>query len=80
MHMFNVSTLYRQSIKVFHQKLWSELIGPCMGGGGGNVYVLPYLTHCMNVACWHKGGGGDVQQPKNPGPKPIKCIFHQIRN
>ena len=22
MHMFNVSTLYRQSIKFFHQKLW----------------------------------------------------------
>ena len=22
MHMFNVSTLYRQSIKLFHQKLW----------------------------------------------------------
>ena len=28
MHMFNVSTLYRQSIKLFHQKLWYELIGP----------------------------------------------------
>ena len=25
-------------------------------------------------------GGKDVQQPKNPGPKPIKCIFYQIRN
>ena len=24
-------------------------------------------------------GGKDVQQPKNPGPKPIKCIFYQIR-
>ena len=22
MHMFNVSTLYRQSIKLLHQKLW----------------------------------------------------------
>ena len=22
MHMFNVFTLYRQSIKLFHQKLW----------------------------------------------------------
>ena len=22
MHMFNVSTLYRQSIKMLHQKLW----------------------------------------------------------
>ena len=28
MHMFNVSTLYRQSIKLLHQKLWWELIGP----------------------------------------------------
>ena len=25
-------------------------------------------------------GGGDVQQPKNPGPKPIKCLFNRIRN
>ena len=39
------------------------------------VYVLPYFTHCMEVACWHKGGGKDVQQPKNTGPQPIKCIF-----
>ena len=22
------------------------------------VYVLPYFTHCMEVACWHKGGKG----------------------
>ena len=44
-----------------------------------HVYVLPYFTHCMEVACWHKGGE-DVQQPKNPGPKPIKCLFCQIRN
>ena len=21
-------------------------------------------------------GGEDVQQPKNPGPKPIKCLFY----
>ena len=39
----------------------------------------------MEVACWHTGGGGgggggDVQQPKNPGPKPIKCLFCHIRN
>ena len=19
------------------------------------IYVLPYFTHCMEVACWHKG-------------------------
>ena len=42
-------------------------------------YNILYLTHCMEVACWHKMGG-DVQQPKNPGPKPIKCIFYRIRN
>ena len=42
-------------------------------------YVLPYFTHCLEVARWHKGGK-DVQQPKNPGPKPIKCLFYQIRN
>ena len=47
-----------------------------------HVYVLTYFTHCMEVACWHTGGGGggDVQQPKNPGSKPIKCLFCQIRN
>ena len=28
----------------------------------------------------HGGGGEDVQQPKNPGLKPIKCLFYQIRN
>ena len=22
------------------------------------------------------GGGGGVQQPKNTGPKPIKCLFY----
>ena len=44
-----------------------------------HVYVLPYFTHCMEVACWHKGGG-NVQQPKNPGPKPIQCLFYQIKN
>ena len=25
-------------------------------------------------------GGKGVQQPKNQGPKPIKCLFYQIRN
>ena len=24
------TTLYRQSIKLFYQKLWLELVGPCM--------------------------------------------------
>ena len=26
-----------------------------------------------------QGGGKDVQQPKNLGPKPIKCLFYQIK-
>ena len=30
MQMFDVSILCRQSIRLFHQKLWYELIGPCM--------------------------------------------------
>ena len=30
MQMFNVSILCRQSIRLFHQKLWYDLIGPCM--------------------------------------------------
>ena len=25
-------------------------------------------------------GGGSVQQPQNPGPKPVKCLFYRIRN
>ena len=45
----------------------------------GEENVLPYFTHCMEVACWHTGVK-DVQQPQNPGPKPIRCIFYQIRN
>ena len=41
MHMFNVSTLYRQSIKLFHQKLWLELIGPCMAYN--SISIKPYI-------------------------------------
>ena len=44
-----------------------------------SVYVIPYVTRCMEVACWHKGGGA-VQQPNNPGLKPIKCHFYRIKN
>ena len=38
-----------------------------------HVYVLPYFTHCMEVACWHKGEK-DVQQPKNPNKKLMTVI------
>ena len=33
------------------------------------VYVLPYFTHCMEVACWHKGGGM-FSSPKTQGLSP----------
>ena len=37
-----------------------------------HVYVLPYFTHCMEVACWHKGGGGGkmFSSPKTQGLSP----------
>ena len=41
-----------------------------------SVYVLSYFTHCMKVACWNMGD--DVQQPKNPGSKPVKYLFYQM--
>ena len=40
MHMFNVSRLYRKSIKLFHHKLWEELIGPCMDYN--SIGIKPY--------------------------------------
>ena len=45
MHMFNVSTLYRKSIKLFHQKLWQELIGPCMAYNSISIkhYIKSHL-------------------------------------
>ena len=30
------------------------------------VYALPYFTHYMKVACWHKGWN-DILQDKNAG-------------
>ena len=32
-----------------------------------HVHVLPYYTHCMEVACWHKGGGKMFRSPKTQG-------------
>ena len=29
-----------------------------------HVYVYPYFTHCMEVACWHKGVGEMFSSPK----------------
>ena len=34
------------------------------------VYVLPYFTHCMEVPCWHKGGGKMLSSPKTQGLSP----------
>ena len=49
-----------------------------------------YMCYCILHIVWKwlagtRGGGGggggeDVQQPKNPGLKPIKCLFYQIKN
>ena len=40
MHMFNVFTLYKQSIKLFHQKLWLKLIGLLMDNN--TISINPY--------------------------------------
>ena len=39
---------------------------------------------CVNIFCTlyvsgllAQGGGRDVPQPENPGPKPIKCFFYR---
>ena len=47
MHMFNVSTLYRQSIKLFHQKLWQELISPCMAYN--SISIKPYIKSHLEL-------------------------------
>ena len=45
--MFNVWTLYRKSIKLFHQKLWSELIGPCMAYN--SISIKPYIKSHLEL-------------------------------
>ena len=40
MHMFNVFTLYKQSIKLFNQKLWLKLIGLLMDNN--TISINPY--------------------------------------
>ena len=47
MHMFNVSTLYRKSIKLFHQKLYKELIGPCMDYN--SISINPYIKSHLEL-------------------------------
>ena len=47
MHMFNVSTLYRKRIKLFHQKLWWELIGPCMAYN--SISIKPYTKSHLEL-------------------------------
>ena len=46
------------------------------------IYVTVFYTLYGSGLLAHGGGGGggDVQQPENPGPKPKKCLFYQIRN
>ena len=43
--MFNVLTLYRQSIKLFHLKLW--LIGPCMAHN--SISIKPYTKSHLEL-------------------------------
>ena len=44
-----------------------------------HICVTIFYTLYGSGLLAHGGGGGgggeDVQQPKNPGPKPIKCLF-----
>ena len=47
MHMFNVLTLYRKSIKLFHQKLWQELMGPCMAYN--SISIKPYIKSHLEL-------------------------------
>ena len=47
MHMFTVSTLYRKSIKLFHQKLWYELIDPCMDLY--SISIKPYIKSHLEL-------------------------------
>ena len=47
MHMFNVLTLYRKSIKLFHQKLWKELMGPCMAYN--SIRIKPYIKSHLEL-------------------------------
>ena len=39
-----------------------------------------YILYGSGLLAHGGGGGEDVQQPKNPLPKPIKYLFYQIRN
>ena len=39
-HMFNVSTLYRKSIKLIHHQLWEKLIGQCKDYN--SIGIKPY--------------------------------------
>ena len=47
MHMFNVSTLYMKSIKLFHQKLWEEMIGQCMAYN--SISIKPYIKSHLEL-------------------------------
>ena len=46
-NMFNVSKLHRKSIKWFHQKLWVELIGPCMAYN--SISIKPYIKSHLEL-------------------------------
>ena len=44
------------------------------------IFYILYGSGLLAQGGGGGGGGEDVQQPKKPGPKPIKCLFYRIRN
>ena len=46
-HMFNVSTLYRKSIKLIHHQLWEKLIGQCKDYN--TIGIKPYTKSHLEL-------------------------------
>ena len=44
------------------------------------AYICVTIFYTLYESGLLAQGGKDVQQPTNPGPKPIKCLYYQIRN
>ena len=58
---------------------------PCVPAKAFACICVTIFYHILHIVWkWldgtRGGGGGDVQQPKNPGTKPMKCLFYQVRN
>ena len=61
-------------IKIYrNQRTFFKISPPLCAGKSFCLYMCYHILHI--VWKWLAGTRGkDVQQPKNPGPKPIKCI------